>query len=594
MSLDNVKLHFVDNIDDAFEMMRWLSSRDVHDVMATDTETTGLVIGQDRVKLAQLGGREHGWAIPWHSWNGLYKEAISRYEGDILMHNAKFDAGMVDNQGETSVHIPRHRIKDTRIMSHVLEPHMSTALKNQASRHVDASAAGLQADLKNTAWTFATVPVDYQPYWTYGALDTVLTVQLYDHHWPLIQSDAGSRDAFELENAYQWVAEKMERNGVFIDKDFTQQQYDKFVTYVEQATKWVMDTYKVKPGSNAAIIKILQEAGYEFTKATASGAVALDKEVLNGIDHPLAQTILKRRQLQKLASTYLLHYLTELDDNGLIHPSINTLGARTSRMSMERPNFQNLPRKSQTNPAATAVRNCVRTRYYESGGSLLMCDFDQVEMRLLAHFSEDEGLIAAFHSPQDFFVRLARDIYADETIEKTDPRRQLTKNTGYANIYGAGVAKAAQTAGVPVESMATSMKAFHTLYPRVKVFQNAVEQAAWRRQKSEGVGYARTALTRRKMVADLNKVYALVNYLIQGSAAEVFKDKQLQLDAAGLGRYMMVPVHDEIILDVPESERDDAIATLRDIMNDRTTFRVPITASVSGGERWGEKVELEL
>lgn len=589
-----MKLHFVDNIDDAFEMMRWLGSRDVQDVMGTDTETTGLVIGQDRVKLAQLGGREHGWAIPWHSWNGLYKEAISKYEGSILMHNAKFDAGMLDHQGETSVHVPRHRIKDTRIMSHVLEPHMSTALKNQAARHVDASAAGLQADLRKTAWTFATVPVDYEPYWTYGALDPVLTVQLYDHHWPIIEADKGSYDAFELENAYQWVAEKMERNGVFIDKAYTQEQYDKFTAYVQQAEKWVWENYKVKPGSNASIVAILQEAGFTFTKATAAGAVALDKEVLGGIDHPLAQTVLKRRQLQKLASTYLLHYLTELDDDDLIHPSINTLGARTSRMSMERPNFQNLPRKSQSNPAATTVRNCVRTRYYEDGGSLLMCDFDQIEMRLLAHFSEDEGLIAAFHSPDDFFVSLARNIYADDTIIKSDPRRQLTKNTGYANIYGAGVRKAAQTAGVSEEAMAVSMKGFHTLYPRVKVFQNAVEQAAWRRQKSEGVGYARTALTRRKMVADLNKVYALVNYLIQGSAAEVFKEKQLQLDAAGLGKYMMVPVHDEIILDVSKDYREDAITTLRDIMNDTTTFRVPITASVSEGARWGEKVELEL
>lgn len=590
-----MKLHFIDDFDTAQELMRWAGSRDCADVMGVDTETTGLVIGEDKVKLAQVGGREHGWAIPWARWNGLFQDLMSKYEGDVLMHNAKFDAGMLDHQGETSVHIPRHRIKDTRVMSHVLEPNMSTALKNQAARHIDASAAGLQADLKKTAWTFATVPVDYEPYWTYGALDPVLTVHLYDHHLPFLEADAGSRDAFELENAYTWVAEKMERRGVYIDKAYAQAQYDKFVAYVEQATKWVMDTYNVKPGSNAAIVAILQEAGYEFTKSTAAGAVALDKEVLGGIDHPLAQTVLKRRQLQKLASTYLLHYLTELDSEDLIHPSINTLGARTSRMSMERPNFQNLPRKSESNPAATVVRNCVRTRYHGlGGGSLLMCDFDQIEMRLLAHFSEDEGLIAAFNSPDDFFVSLARNIYADDTIIKADPRRQLTKNTGYANIYGAGVRKAAQTAGVSEEAMAASMKGFHALYPRVKVFQNAVEQAAWRRQKTEGVGYARTALTRRKMVADLNKVYALVNWLIQGSAAEVFKDKQLQLDAAGLGQYMIVPVHDEIILDVPDSERDEAIATLRDIMNDTTTFRVPITASVSAGERWGEKVELTL
>lgn len=566
--------------------MRWLSTEDAKDEIAVDTEGTGLVIGKDRVKLVQVGGFTHGWAIPWHSWNGLFAEIVKKYEGRWIMHNSKYDAGMLSNQGETSVHIPRHKIDDTRVMSHVREPHMSTALKNQATRWVDPLAAGLQTNLKETKWTWETVPWDYGPYWQYGALDTVLTRHLKDVHYPFIMADAP--DAYYLENSVTWTLEKMERRGAHIDVPYAREKFRAFLTFVEESERWIWDHYKVKAGSNAAIIEILEREGYVFTKATASGAKALDKEVLGHIDHPLAQTVLQRRQLQKLANTYLKHFIEEVDSDDCIHHSINSLGARTSRMSMERPNLQNLPRKSEANPAATTVRNSVSAR---PGHTLLMCDFDQIEMRLLAHLSSDPGLIAAFHSPNDFFVELARSMFDDPTLEKKDKRRQITKNAGYAKIYGAGIAKFALTAGVPEQTARAVMSRWDSLYPGTKRFSKAVESVAWQRQRDEGVGYARSLLTKRRQVADQNKIYALVNYLIQGSAAEVFKSKILELDAAGLGDWMIAPVHDEIILDVPNENLEDAVHTLEKVMNDHKSFSVPITASVSYGPRWGEKTD---
>lgn len=591
MSLENVKLHLVNDFDGAQALMSWLGTTDTTDGISVDTETTGLVIGHDRVKLVQVGGYEHGWAIPYDRWNGLFADVMRRYDGPIDMHNAKFDAGMLDNQGRISVHIPRERIRDTRVMSHVNEPHQSTALKNQASRHVDPDAAAAQDILKGTDFTWATVPEEYGPYWQYAALDPVLTSHLRRHHLPLIQL-TGVTAAFDLENAYTWVAEKMERRGLYVDVDFTQELYDRFTRKVEEIGAWCKSEWKVSPGSNQEVIRVLESEGVTFDKRTKGGALSLDSEVLESIDHTLAKAVLQRRRLQKLASTYLRHYIEEHDADWLIHPSFNTLGARTSRMSMERPNMQNLPRKSEKNPPATEVRRCIRTRYWEQLGTLLMCDFDQIEMRMLAELSGDEGLIAAFLGPEDFFISLAREIFQDPTLVKKDPRRQLTKNTAYAEVYGAGTAKMALTAGVSFEQAAATKQRFNTLYPRVPAFKKAVEQVAWRRQREEGFGYAKTALTKRRMVADMNKIYALVNYLIQGSAAEIFKERQLQLDAAGLGDYMILPVHDEIILDVPPQAKDDAVATLRDIMNDRYTFRVPITASVSAGERWGDKEDL--
>jgi DNA polymerase-1 len=582
VGLENVKLHLVDDFDTAWECMNWLEGMDE---IAVDTETTGLVIGKDTVRLVQVGGIDDGWAIPWHRWSGLFEDIIKKFDGRLTMQNAKFDAGMLEHMG---VHIPRERIDDVRPMSHILEPNYSTALKPQAARHIDPQAASAQKELDDAIkrWGWDGVPVDFGPYWQYGALDPVLTARLKAHHYPLVMADAPK--AYDLENSVTWVTEKMERHGARIDVPYAQLHYDKFMRYCEDAEAWVKKEYGVSPGSNQAIVRILENAGYRFTKATAAGAVSLDKEVLSGVDHPLAEVVLKRRQLQKLASTYLTHFLGERDSDDFIHPSINTLGARTSRMSMERPNLQNLPRKSEKNKAAEVIRNCVIP---SDGNILLMCDFDQIEMRLLAHLSQDPGLIAAFGLAEDFFVTLAREVFLDPTITKEDPRRSRVKNVGYAEIYGAGIAKMAQTAGVPEDQIRVVKNRWDASYPGVKRFKQAIENQAWGTQRTEGVPYARSIVTNRKHVADVNKIYALVNYLIQGTAAEVFKLALLKLDAAGLGKFMVVPVHDEIILDVPLNEVDDVVDALRDNMNDNSSFLVPISASVSSGERWGTKTE---
>lgn len=583
MSLQDVKLHLVTSIDEVLKLHEWLGTRREHHALAFDTETTGLVIGTDHVRLIQIGDAHHGWAIPIDRWGGVFEDVVRRWDGTWLAHNAKFDVGMLDH---SKIHMPRSRVHDTRIMTQVLAPNMSTALKNVAARLVDAHAAGLQTELKDTTWTWATVPIDYQPYWTYAALDAVLTWRVYDVLWPQVQAECP--DAFELENAVSWVIERMERYGAHIDVGYASDKLVAFESYVRDVEKWCVTEYGVKPGSNAAVIEVLQDAGYEFTKPTKSGAISLDEEVIGGIDHPLAAAVLQRRKIQKLASTYLHHFVHEVDGDHLIHPSINVLGARTSRMSMERPNLQNLPRKSSHNPPADAIRRAVNARSPEH--RMLMCDFDQVEMRLLASMANEQPMIEAFRGDDDFFIALARMIYDDNTIsDKTDPRRQVTKNAGYATIYAAGIPKFAQTAGIPIDQARRVRTRWDDLFPGVARFQQDVIRIAQTRRQETGRPYVRCPVTRRYQVCDAGKEYALVNYLIQGAAAAVLKKKLLELDAAGLGEWMVVPVHDEIILDVPVEHVADAAQTLRDVMNDDTMFTVPLSASVSWGDSWGSK-----
>jgi len=596
--LDDVELHLVNSLDEVLAFREWLGRRRENDAIAFDTETSGLDTIRDRVRLIQFGDDAAGWAFDRDDWLGVARWVFANWQGDLIGHNAPFDTSMLANS--CGIEVPRHRTHDTMVQSRVNESHMSMALKSQAARHVDPRAAGLQLELGGTGFDWATVPVEFPEYWTYAALDPVLTYALDGYHRPRVLSEAPA--AYDLEMAVLWVVERMRTYGTRVDVPYAQEHHGKLERYCESVERWCRDTYRVKPGSNAAIVGILEEEGYRFSKATQAGAKSLDAEVLEGIDHPLATAVLGRRRAQKMSSTYLRFYVERSDVNSLIHPSFNTLGARTSRMSCSDPNLQNLPRAGST-PFADLVRNCIVTRYGPwdpnltpvanalTHGCLIMCDFDQIEMRLLAHFAQEFAMIEAFKLPQDFFVTLARQIYEDETITKQDKRRQITKNAGYAKIYSAGVNKFAQTAGIPVPQARSFLQRFDQLYPGVRQFQDTVLELALGQQATEGIAYARSPFTNRRYVADRRKEYALINYLTQGGAAEINKMKLVQLDAAGLGPYMFATVHDEVLLDVPGEHVLDAVHILQKIMNDDQMLSVPITASVSFGERWGSKLD---
>jgi DNA polymerase-1 len=575
--------------------MRWLGERRPDEVLGVDIETTGLKQRHDRVRLVQVGDEMTGWSIPWEDWGGVVREVVRKWDGWWVGHNfVSFDWRFLDRVG---VSLPRDRLHDTRPMAHILEPTYSTALKTLASRYVDARAASMQDELDNAigksgGWTWATVPIDFQPYWSYGALDPILTKRLFMHHQDAVKRD-GSWRGYEVELGASWVTQRMEENGAHVDRAYAAEYLKKYEKYCVDTARWVKDTYGISAGSNQAIIGVLLREGFEFTKRTKGGAASLDAEVLADIDHPLATAVLSRRKLQKISSTNLSHIVAEADADDLMHPSINPLGARTSRMSMAQPNLQNLPRASESNPAATTVRNCYTTRY-GGDGRLVFCDFDQIEMRGLAHMSQDQGLRDAFLSPNDFFIELARSVFNDQTISsKKDPRRQVVKNVGYGKIYGAGITKLALTAHISEEQAAAAMHAFDASFPGVRAFQNRVQRTALERKTAEGVGYVRSPLTHRRHPSDDGKEYALVNYLVQGLAAEMFKMKLIELENAGLGNRMILAVHDEVILDVPNDEYEDVITTLRDIMNDDKMLSVPVTAGLAYGERWGKKTDVD-
>ena len=594
MGLTDVQIHLVDSVEECNNFLRWLSTKTE---IGFDTESTGLDVDIDTVRMVQFGDQREGWSIPFERWSGLVHEAVDRFEGTYVAHNLSYDVAICRKHG---LNFPTERMHDTRLMLHVVESTGSLALKNAAKRFVDPRADAGQRQLeeaigKKGGWTWATVPYDYEPYWLYAGLDTVLTMQLKDVIWPQVQAEAPR--SYELELAVSWVADKMERKGVLVDREYTNDLRDQLSAYIDQAEEWCQTHFGLYPGSNQNVIHALQQAGVEFTKYTQGGAISLDKEVLSSIDHPLAATVLARRQAQKLVSTYLSTYLELSERDGRIHPSINTVGGtsknpfepgggqgvRTGRMSMSDPNLQNVPTRTKE---GKRIRQCFIP---SPGNTWVKCDADQIEMRLMAHLTAEPKMIEAFNAEGDFFVNMARDLFADPNFQKSDPRRQFVKNAGYAKLYGAGGEKFAKTAGASsVEEAVAFMRRFDALYPAIPGWIRQIERTGADRLRDEGTAYVRSTLTGRRHVADAGRLYTLVNYLIQGTAGEILKLKMVEADQAGLGEFMVLPVHDEIDLDVPTHQLDDVLTTLKDVMDDHELLRVPLTWSAETGTSWGQ------
>lgn len=596
VSLDGIQVHLVDDVETAAECKRWLST---HDKIALDTESTGLDKDRDRARIIQFGDARESYVVPieYPGWGGLALELLRRYEGRYVLHNLVYDDAMIYNA--LGVRLPEPRCDDTRLKTHVISSTGSLALKNLAVKHVDERAKVFQDQLgdalgKGGGWTWETVPVTYEPYWSYAGVDTILTYQLDDYLDPIVQREAPA--SYELELAVAWVCERMERKGARIDRPYIERLAAQMQTYVEEAELWCSKHYRLYPGSNRDVIAYLQSQDVEFTRYTKTGQVCLDKYVLAEIDHPLAKVVLQRRQAQKMVSTYLSTYLDASARDGRVHPSINTVGGtgknpfepgggkgvRTGRMSASDPNLQNVPVRGH---ASKTIR---RSFVPDDDCSWVKCDADQIEMRGMAHMSGDQGMIDAFRSDGDFFVNIARQIFREPDFQKSDPRRQLVKNGGYAKIYGAGIEKFAETAGVSERVAADFMRDFDALYPGVPRWTREVERLARERLETEGEAYVRSPLTGRKHTADEKKLYPLVNYVIQGTAGEILKMKIVELDRAGLGSYMLFPVHDEIDLEVPNHELDGVLTTLKDVVNDDRLLDVPLTWSAEVGPNWGD------
>jgi DNA polymerase-1 len=341
---------------------------------------------------------------------------------------------------------------------------------------------------------------------------------------------------------------------------------------------------------------LYEELGLQPGKKTPKGELSTDASVLEKLrdEHPIVDALLNWRELDKLNSTYL-EALPRLVDprDGRVHTTFNQAVAATGRLSSSNPNLQNIPVRSE-------LGRQIRRAFVpgDRGQVILVADYSQIELRVLAHLSGDEGLREAFAAGQDIHAATAATVFA-LPIGQVDPElRRRAKMVNYGLAYGMNAFGLAQRLDIAPDEAGEILEGYFAGFPKIKEYLRAqVERARLD-------GYTETLLGRRRYIPELTsgnrRLQSLgerqaLNAPIQGSASDVFKVAMIAVDAALAERpeldcHVLLTVHDELVFEVAAASVDEAAALIRDRMEHAVDLEVPLRADVGWGENWSNAV----
>ncbi|MGH9299139.1 MAG: DNA polymerase, partial [Acidimicrobiales bacterium] len=308
--------------------------------------------------------------------------------------------------------------------------------------------------------------------------------------------------------------------------------------------------------------------------------------------HPIVESLLAYREVEKLRSTYGTGLLNEVAADGRIHASFNQTVARTGRLSSDQPNLHNIPIRSELG------RQFREAFIPGEGCTLVVADYDQIELRVIAHLAEDSGLVEAFRAGVDIHRTTASRIFGVEPDSVTVPMRAKAKMVSYGLAYGMEAYGLAQRLAIPVEEAAAILKQYFEAFPDVRAYMSRTVADARVR------GYTETLFGRRRYLPDLGSSNYQVrqaaerqamNAGIQGLAADIFKAALVSLDSAlgesGQSARLVLQVHDEILVEAPAAEAAEVAALTESVMKNAADLSVPLAVHVACGSSWASAKE---
>ncbi|MFP4213028.1 MAG: DNA polymerase I [Desulfohalobiaceae bacterium] len=387
---------------------------------------------------------------------------------------------------------------------------------------------------------------------------------------------------------------RMEKRGVAVDlkalQDFLQQVEDQ----LQELSKRIQSHagQEFNPRSTQQLAEVLfSHLGLKPGRKTPGGAPSTSSQVLEGMQqqHPIIQDILRHRSLEKLRSTYLEPLPKLVDHKGRLHTHFNHLATATGRLSSSNPNLQNIPIRGEFGPR---MRACFVAG---PGRSLVAADYSQIELRILAHMSQDPHLLQAFSQSQDIHATTAA-LLLDKPQEEVDSEeRRKAKTINFGLLYGMGPQKLARELGISLKQAKEFMHKYFSRLQKVSSFYTQVQE------KAASQGYITTLMGRRRLLKDINSrnenlaaqaKRLAINTLIQGSAADIIKLAMIQVDAdpllQKLKAELILQVHDELLLEVPREQAPQAGERIAWIMTETTQLSVPLIVEWGSGPNWAQ------
>jgi DNA polymerase-1 len=506
-----------------------------------------------------------------------------------LGQHIKFDRHVFANHG---IEV-RGYAHDTMLQSYVLEVHKPHGLASLAERHLGRSGIDYETIAGKGAHQipFQQVPIDKAA--EYSCEDSDQTLDVHLTLWPRLERDAKLRFIYDLEMKSSEALYRIERNGVLIDAATLSKQSHELgqrIMQLEQEAH-ALAGQPFNLGSPKQIGEIFfGKLGLPVVKKTASGAPSTDEEVLEKLaeDYPLPAKILEHRGLSKLKGTYT-DKLAQMANprSGRVHTHYAQAVAVTGRLSSNDPNLQNIPVK-------TAEGRRVREAFVAPAGHVIAsADYSQIELRIMAHLSEDPALLRAFTEGLDVHRATASEVFGVAPDQVTSEQRRYAKVINFGLIYGMSSFGLARNLGIETKAAAAYIDRYFQRYPGVKHYMDETRASAKER------GYVETVFGRRLYLPEINSPNgprrggaerAAINAPMQGTAADLIKLSMVKiqdvLDAQRKATKMILQVHDELVFEVPQDEVDWVRAEVPRLMAGVAELRVPLLAEIGVGENW--------
>ncbi len=597
--------HYETVLSDA-QLKAWIAKIDAAALTAIDTETDSLdpmraqIVG---ISLSTAVGEaayiplRHSYAgapdqLPADDVLAQLKPWFEDARKPKLGQNIKYDTHVLANAGIAMAGY----VHDTMLQSYVLEAHKPHGLESLAQRHLGRKGLSYEDLCGKGAHQIAFSQVDIAKAAVYASEDSDMTLDVHRTLWPQIEVEAGLRDVYtRIELPTALLLQRIERTGVLIDPDRlaaqSQQLGERMVALEAEAYELAGQPFNM--GSPKQIGEILfTKLGLPVKKKTATGAPSTDEEVLAELaaDYPLPARLLEHRSLSKLKGTYTDKLPLMINAaTGRVHTHYAQAVAVTGRLASNEPNLQNIPIR-------TAEGRKVREAFIAPAGHVILsADYSQIELRIMAHISEDPGLLKAFAEGMDVHRATASEVFAIDPASVTSERRRYAKTINFGLIYGMGAFGLAQSLGIERNAAALYIERYFQRFAGVKRYMDDTRASA--KEK----GYVETLFGRRIYLPEINggngprKAGAerqAINAPMQGTAADLIKLAMLAvqklLDAEARATRIVMQVHDELVFEVPEAELAWARVAVPAAMASVATLKVPLLAEVGVGPNWDE------
>ena len=590
------------------ELDAWIAKLKQADLMAVDTETTsldymvaelvGISFAVEAGKAAYLPLTHDYVGAPTQIDKTVALEKLRPLLEDPKLkkvgQNLKYDISILANAGIKLQGVAFDTMLESYVFNSVASRHDMDGLALKYLGHKNISFEEI-AGKGAKQLTFNQIPLETAA--PYAAEDADITLRLHQHLWPRLEKEAELAAMFtEVELPLIQVLSDIERQGVLIDSMLLGQQSDELARKIDTLEEKAYDIAgeKFNLGSPKQLqVLFFEKLGYPITKKTPKGAPSTAEEVLVelALDFPLPKVILEHRSLSKLKSTYTDKLPLMVNaKTGRVHTSYHQANAATGRLSSSEPNLQNIPIRTEEG------RRIRQAFIAPDGRKILAADYSQIELRIMAHLSQDAGLLKAFAEGKDIHRATAAEVFGTDFDEVTTEQRRRAKAVNFGLIYGMSAFGLARQLDIPRHEAQTYIDTYFARYPGVLRYMEETRAGA------ADLGYVSTLFGRRLYLPEIRDRNAMrrqgaeraaINAPMQGTAADIIKKAMINIaqwiKTETQGEITMImQVHDELVFEVDADKAEALKKTICTLMAQAADLDVELLAEAGIGNNWDE------